>query len=472
MESHLERLFPVLGDELSHRTGHARYLLGLLVAIACILTLAACGSQIPREFNTTTDEAGRGQEHLVPSNVGVVDGRRYNGGIEPGDIITLVGSTRGPIKFRELRGTARKPIIIRNDPDASAPIVIDGGGKTFVFLLKHSEHIVINGGASRTVAYGIQLTSSTPGVVAFLKIKDRSRFITVQSVEIDGKRRANGDFNGRIGIDINDHQILKADYPGYWNEGHRFLENYLHDLGTEGLYLGPNDFDVELNPRDIEAAYNLVERVGRECINVKGATGGTNLVHHNICVAAGLGRPARRIETDGITTNNSTIRIFNNWVEKSMGAGIHAWRKPGYRDLFVEIFNNIVVDAGSGPDNPHPWAISVTGDSAVYNNTIVAFDYDQGDLAVYAQRGTGSIHDNLIAGYGASPIRNVGLRITNNWIGSINGAGFVDASGKNFHLTKTSPARDGGSPSGYPPTDYDDAPRGADGHADIGALEF
>ena len=412
----------------------------------------------------------------------------------PGDMLTLVGGTRDPLSIRNCNGTASNPITIRNDPDGIGPTIIrraSGPGGGFVFSCEDCVGVVIDGsykwqGAPEGPTYGIKVTmAGGEGPSAFLRISGKSRFVTIRNVEVDGvwpQVAQNG-----IGISVNDHSILRSAYPGLWREGILIEHNYVHDVEGEGMYIGGGYKYGNLLSRNIEIRHNLVEDTGWGAIDMKSAVAGDNSIHHNVVRRAGKNTDStnKASQYSGITNLSGTVKIYNNWIEKTGQHGITSWtaegpkESEGYGPFEASIWNNVIVDAGAlwQPFMSNSFGINVGAQDGcekpiprVFNNTIV--NPRQSGIRLTNNVGAGFVRDNVIAEVGSNPaiVASGIVEVINNFVGAISQIGFSNPASLDFHLGSSSPAWNQGSGE-FPPTDFDDEARPKDGAPDPGAFE-
>jgi hypothetical protein len=413
--------------------------------------------------------------------------------VNPGDTLTIAAGTRGPLKISNCQGADGKRITIRNDSRGSEPVVIrrdSGSGGGFVFSCTNCTYIDIDGsqkwqGAPQGKTYGIKVTMTGGGSPsAFMRIAGLSRFVTIRNVEIDGAWPSVS--KDGIGLSINDHTIKRAAHPGLWREGILVEHNYVHNVQGEGMYIGPNYREGDLPLRNVEIRYNRVEDTGWEGINTKSMWSGNNSIHHNVVLRAGSngGAVNKPTQYSGINNNAGTVKIYNNWVEKTGQHGIQVWTVDGPKvgegvgPFDVRIWNNVIVDAGSlwKPHMANSYGINVGAmagcerpDAAIFNNTIV--QSRESAIRLTSDVFGGSVHDNIVAASGGNPIViPSSVRQTNNEVGSVAQMGFVNPAQRNFRLTDGSPGRNRGG-TGFPQTDFDDVARPQDGAPDLGAFE-
>jgi hypothetical protein len=90
-----------------------------------------------------------GTEHIWTTAVQTFDCAKTPQGkvVAPGDTVTMQAGTRGPIVMRNCVGTAAKPILVRNDPAANGPVIIErtGGTGGFVWQYRDNHYTIVDG---------------------------------------------------------------------------------------------------------------------------------------------------------------------------------------------------------------------------------------------------------------------------------------------------------------------------------------
>ena len=442
------------------------------------------------------------EDHRVAKETSSVDCQVL--GVAPGDTVTLLGTSRGNLRISNCRGLAGNRITIRNDSAESGPLVInaEGTGGFRGIDCVNCENIDIDGTgkwsgapsgvcgvgpdltAGRTQC-GIQIVRAADAdPTTLFNMRGSSKNFSIKGVEIDG-RGHNGPSAG-IGLLINDRGYDKSDHPGEWRENIVVRNNYFHGTHHEGMYAGPNyglasdNSAGDLELRNIEVAYNLVEDTGWSGLQFKTAIEGDNSLHHNIILRTGwvAARAADIGHANGLHVDGSHGKIYNNYVQDSGGEGISfrvQYLPSEFGPRNCEIYNNVVSGAGevmaargisvwrysSGNANP-------TCD--IHFNTVVGTN---GNGISVASGVTGNmVRDNIVAGSTSSNISVSGNATSNNRTGTVESMRFVNSSANDFRLTETSPAKDQGSASAYPDSDHVGVSRPKAGSSDQGAFEF
>lgn len=413
--------------------------------------------------------------------------------VKPGDTVTLDSGARNPLTILDCRGNATNPIIVRNDPDGSGATVIrraSGSGGGFIFNCNNCVGVEIDGsykwrGAPAGKSYGIKVTmTGGQGPSAFVRIGGLSSFITIRNVEVDGAWPALNSYGS--GIRLNDNTVDRSKYPALWRESILIEDNYVHNVRSEGMYIGPNYKNGDLPLRNIEIRYNLVEDTGWDGINTKSMWSGDNLIHHNVVRRTGKnGETSKTSQYSGIKNISGTAKIYNNWVESTGQHGIVSWCQEGPKSsegrgpFEAHVWNNVIVDSGElwRSFMGNSYGISVGAQAGcekpapnVYNNTIV--DSRDGAISISSNTSAGVVRDNIAAGSGSNPVITAPsfVKLLNNRVGPVSQIGFVDSANRKYRLKVSSPARNEGG-SDFPSTDFEDIKRPKDGASDQGAYE-
>ena len=268
----------------------------------------------------------------------------------------------------------------------------------------------------------------------------------------------------------------------------KFLGNNVHDAGkatATALYHGVY-FSTDSN--HVEVGWNIIA-------NVHGCRG--LQIHSSPLMGGGPSDPTGHNQYD--------LSIHDNLIHDTQCDGIVLATVDPSKGK-VELFNNVIYNAGQGPNNPEHsgnWAcIYASGDTntgpqgggtiEVYNNTLVNCGsfakppYDSSKGGVMNGGHNNNLHirmrNNVLLQSSGSPYVG-GPRIagTNNlfygngappagFMASINkDPGFANAAAKDFHLTGASPARKAGAEV---PTAIDKEGHTRGAGADLGAYQF
>ena len=439
--------------------------------------------------------------------------------LNPGDIIQLEAGARPGLQIVGIDGSAADPIIVRNDPFASFPTIIekDNTSTGYFFRLNNCENFILDGSLKYVNApsgvLGIdtdwtegktqagiiirQINSIAP--VMYIITEGYTQKFVMRGVEVDGNNVTGG--SSGIGMYINDHAENVGDARTV-REDIEVYNCYFHDLGKyggtgggEGIYAGPNyqlasdNSTDDLPLKDIDLHHNIFENTGRTGAQFKTALSGVNRMHHNVSRNCGddaanegdYGHP------NGLHVDGSIASIYNNKVFDSGGYGIALRNQyvtsAGFAEAQYECYNNLVVRPGTilntngiyawkGGTHPDLGQSTVNVKANIYNNTVVdasqqAINYNGDNGGVSG----GVARDNIVCGTNASIGTNGGANTsTNNRTGTILAQAFEDANNDDYRLTVSSPAVDDYSGSGAPSTDLNDNLR--DATPDQGCYEY
>ncbi len=416
--------------------------------------------------------------YVVPAGVKVVDGKTL--ALKPGSIIGLSSSIAyGSLEFRNIVGTREKPIIITNCGGA-ANIIADN--KWHAIKTENSKYFRISGGETSGV-YGIKVKGGEMG----LKLDGLSTNFEVDHVEV-----FNVSFAGIMAK--TDPTCSDATIRGNFTMYDVLLhDNYVHDTGGEGFYVGNSFWDgmerscgIRL-PHEIKGLKiynNIVVNSGWEAIQVGCAIEGTE-IHHN--TISNYGTVNRQHQNNGIQIGSGTGGlVYNNLINKGTGNGMIIM---GTGDNVM--YNNIIVDAGSNgvfcderftPGegfkfinntilNPARDGIRLYAELVPMNTIINNIIANPGTYGDYTGAGGRTSKDAFV--YLLSP--DVNVKMSNNLFAvTVDQVRFVDASRENYRLKANSPAvNDGHDISRYEiKQDFYLSTRLKGQTVDIGASEY
>jgi hypothetical protein len=299
--------------------------------------------------------------------------------------------------------------------------------------------------------------------------------------------------------------------------------NHVHDVGGEGLYIGPSHYFLEHSPtsdescapgipeaalRGVEVHHNTIEDVGRDGIQVGAAIEGMR-IHNNVVRRYGLSGDYGH--TGGIQINPGSVgRVFSNHIESvSGGTTDNAIQFAGGEDGPTYLYNNLIVGTktafialsrmGNADSPVHFLNNTVLNSHAEGSHTMTLFcsetwvqdftfknnifaNYDLVGSYIYTSS-TGEIWTALVGGGSASscPINgrvhendlDENQKIAGNlYVQDPTEVGFVDLVTGDYHLDSTSPAIGTGENLGDIFTeDFEGHERG-DGAFDMGAYKY
>lgn len=431
--------------------------------------------------------------HIVSRTTTAFDGS----GVRPGDTVTLEAGVRGPLRIRDLHGTADRPIVIKNDTSANTKVTIRNptaqrGG--LVFNCNSCTHVILDGtgkwvgapadaycGAPNgTTGCGIKVTSTVVGdsPSIYLMFGGLSSNFTVKGVEVDGNWPAVS--RQGSGMRVSTNEVSGSDYPDMWRENIVFEQNFVHRVYLEGFYIGPNWTVDQLRLRNVSIRDNLVKSTGWEGIQMKSAIEGTNSISGNVVINAGSRVDTTAGAHHGIQPFESACDVFDNLVIGSGESGIALRTQhlpESYGPLKVKVYNNVIVGGGeTGPLKANGISVGHSSGAAryaakVFNNTVISAPAD--GISVGGIGSEQLVANNVVVDAGEKSVSAPsGARLIANREGTLSALRFVDPAQMDFRLAADSPARDAASLSHAPAMDFHGAPRPQGTSADQGAFEY
>ncbi len=414
------------------------------------------GSTAPTE--TCDMSVGPGIERLESTDV------------SPGDTVCLIGGRRGPLQVVGVSGSAEEPVQIIN---SGGVVVIEADHEDYAGIdIRDSSHLVVSGaglesacGASLPESgqrCGIVIRGSGRGVAG----TRQSESITIDHVEISGTSHS--------GVFIRTAADDGAQRDEWIQHDTVVVDNYIHDVGTEGLYLGSSSYAEGVDPVlvGVEAARNLVVDAGWDGLQVGSAVERCDIRDNRIIRA---GRANEDDQRSGIINNRGSVcSIVGNAVVAPAAEGIYVQGNGGNL-----VANNVIVQAGSlAPDEGE--GINVTRGSnerdaiRVVHNTVV--NATRVGIRYANDRGSSNevAYNFIVATPRAIQPVDADVAVSDNVeVRDLDDAGFVDAWNSDFRLRQDSAAVDVGSGAQVPVLeDLLGLRRPQGGGFDAGAFEY
>jgi hypothetical protein len=391
---------------------------------------------------SATATTGCGCTYTVPvtTNTSVVDGTVL--GIKPGATICLKGgATYGNIIFKNIRGTATAPVTIKN---CGGIATITGTGKYFGIKTQLSSYFRITGGTGTT--YGIKVNGGQHSVtIEYLST----------NVEFDHVEVGNSGFSGIMAK--TDPSCDNATIRGnFVMRDVRIHDNYVHDTGGEGLYIGHSFWNKGVStscgtryPHAIEGLKiynNVVKNSGWEAIQVGSAPKGAEVFNNRI---ENYGVKNVLYQNHGVQfSEGAPGKFYGNFIKGGKGNGLMIIGNP---ENFVH--DNVIINAGA--DGVFCEDRSVGAGFKFINNTII--NPGANGIRLYSDEVVmNQVYNNLIVNPGSYTkytyprsgndayvyllSKNVKVQMLNNhFTRDINSLKFVSPSTNNYALTTTSP---------------------------------
>ncbi|MBN1672296.1 MAG: right-handed parallel beta-helix repeat-containing protein [Kiritimatiellae bacterium] len=364
--------------------------------------------------------------------------------LRPGDTVLIRAGTYAPFTINDVHGTEQAPITIKTCPGER--VTFD---RTLNLDFKGQSSVILVRGGSYLVFDGFEITDSAPIMQKLHEIDLKTEEgLRIHRKQINprggglGFYALNGVYPHHLTAqNLHIHHVSGVGIQAYQtHDGHRFLNNHIHDVGKYGVYLKQR---------------NLV---------FKG-----NVIHHCVGMGAQFGNEKYPLYDcvieDNICYNNGT-RLYlwplrgkpNN--TRLYGEGINIWHGTGNLVRNNVAYNNtncgILVNGGGTP-----------GENRIFNNSCVG----NGRFGI-STTGRSVVRNNIVFGNKEGAFRFRDKRATEDHNLTDADPLFADAAKADFRLKPGSPAIDAGMP-------LDDVDRDCTGVArpqgkahDLGAYEW
>lgn len=409
----------------------------LLTSTETATTTSTTGST---SLSTTGD---CGCTYTVPATAYRIDAQAL--GLKPGAVICLkAGVAYKNLVFKNVRGTATNPIIIKN---CGGTAVVNGSTGWFGIRTEYSSFFRITGG-NTDGTYGLRITGGRQTLHLDL---------LTTNVEVDHVEISNSGFAGVMAKTdpTCDNATIRGNFV---MRDVKLHHNYVHDTGAEAFYVGHNNYLKGIStacgmrlPAILEGVKiynNVIKNSGWESIQVASTPNGAEVYNNKI---ENYGVKNTQYQNHGVQFGEGGVAKFHgNLIKGGKGNGLMI---IGNAENFV--YNNVIVNTGghgifcddrtatgvgfkfinntivsSGLDGIRLYADNVPM-NLVYNNVIV----NPKSYATYTYPRTGN--DAYIYRLGS----NVKIQSLNNYFTrDINAAKFVSPSTFNFALSYGSPA--------------------------------
>lgn len=393
----------------------------------------------------------------------------------------IIGSPGNPIIIKNVGGQVQ----IKNLTNAGQQVVASYG-----WVFRKSKYFKILGDGDPKNKYGFKVTTH---LNSYIQMIDQTSDFEIAYVEVAGDYPGGTNFlSGFAGIMAKSQPICWDDPNGGSTDSSNFElrnvfihDNYIHDVGAEGMYIGYGKSQgVRLNgcskvnyPHNVRNLYvynNIIDNVGWDGIQIKNAHYNAQ-VYNN--VIKNYGNKLNGAHDEGLFVGDgSEALIYGNWIENgtnnSNGMQINAFGN-------TEIYNNVILGSGSYGlylNNQSPQFANRAGTFKIYNNTIEGGSNKFG-LAAYTPQNV-IVKNNIIFGFVDDSLYADGIKTQSNSIVSSNivesdasMVGFENYSTKDIRLKMSSSAIDSGENNIYfDKHDFTTTLR-TDGKIDIGAIE-
>lgn len=377
-------------------------------------------------------------------------GEEYVNGINvaPGEVVCLMAGVKPRLGLINFHGTEGNPITIIN---CGGQVVVENDGIWYYAIrIENSSHFRLSGTGSTAHNYGIKIIGSG-NEGSGLTIGTKSTNYEIDHIEIQDT-----DFAGIM-------SKTDPDCSGGPNRGNfvqyntRIHDNYIHDTGGEGIYVGFPHYrgikkvcdgdSIRLYPHDLHGVRiynNITERTGREGIQVGCAVADVEIYNNSV---RHFGEKNVQWQRAGIHLSTGTTgKLYNNFIKDGRGPGL--WLN-GHGDNYV--FNNILVDVGKSAEH------GILGDDSlvvngtgyyIINNTIIR----PGKNGMHFNNAFNSwnnvFYNNIVTEPGSEYVKvynpEAWKEAGNIFTLSEEELAFENAAAENYRLREESPAVDAG----------------------------
>ncbi len=409
-------------------------------------------------------------------------------------------------QFTGVTGASGNPVIFKN---CDGLVEITGTG-TNAILFTDAKYVSLVGNscsaAPDNIKYGFRARSDIQNIVCFLtSATGKMTDIEVAWLDVGGDSGNQGD----AGIKILDQPGCDTDTISNRNDPRRWIirnlsvhDNYVHNTGDEGFYIGKGDgwyADGGFDPlsscpttrtfsnsiKGVRIYNNITNHTGWDGLQLKDADNDVKVYNNYI---TDFGVDLKDTQNEGLVLGHGSIGdVYNNTIINGSGWGFFY---KGLGDL--NFYNNLIVNTGAEAIylNGHETHASQALDFIrLVNNTIVK----TGSVGVVLSNYETIVPErvavnNIVAGVNASsPVfsGNYSEKAYNREDRDANAIQFKtynsstpqDFLDNDYHLQQTSPAIDAGKDAsvygfaGFG-TDFDGASRNYNNAWDIGRYEF
>ena len=374
-------------------------------------------------------------------------------GVKAGDVICVNAGNIGTIQFSNIRGSATNPVTIKN---CGGQVVLGGTSAQNGFLFFASRYVHITGTGAAGVNYGFKVSATASGSqgVAYAGLSS--------DVEIDHMEIANTGYSGMmIKTDPSSNCADKsATRPNFTLYNVKIHDNYIHNTGGEGIYLG-DSFYLGTNVfcgqmeychevRGVRIYNNRFESTGRESIQVGAGVSDVEIYNNSVY---NYGAQNIAEQNGGVQLGVGTAaRFYNNLIKNGRGPALAI---QGIGNEYI--YNNVFVNPGTGGaitinTRPTPLSTDIVnkgylGGVYLINNTFV--NAATGAAVEYVNGAPGNVmYNNLVV---ASATKWDNTYTYTDWKKSNNvvvpvlaNAKFANAGADDYRLLSGSPAINAG----------------------------
>ena len=308
--------------------------------------------------------------------------------VKAGDTVCIEAGRRPFLRLEHFEGTAEEPIVFIN---CGGKVVLGGPAVNDGIKILNSRHFRLTGTGDTAFTYGFHIVGSRPGSQGIAAYEFSSDF------EIDHVEIEKAGFAG-IMAKTDPKCDGSADRGNFTMYNVSLHDNYIHDVGGEGIYLGNSfylgtevycdTFHLPHEVKGVRVYNNRVENTGWDAIQVGSSVedvevfcnqiknyGTANKHAHNQAIQLGLG---------------TTGRTYSNRIFGGSGPGIVV---QGIGNNFI--YNNLIVEPGQEAFNVNTRQTLPGKGVYIINNTVIGAD--NGVIREYVNKAANNVfYNNLI----------------------------------------------------------------------------
>ena len=404
-------------------------------------------------------------DHTISLEQKRIDGNMMD--VQPGDKICIAAGKRDYLRLENFNGSAEKPLLITN---CGGQVVITGN-EYYGIAIVESTFFQLTGSGNDAHTYGFKIIGS--GAMG-IQVAGFSSDFEIDHIEIE-----NVGFAGIMAK--HDPSCANPDLRNFIMKNVSMHDNYIHDTGGEGFYLGYSWFpsrEVDCNgtktlfyPHEIQSLQiynNLIRNTGWDGLQVGCATNEVNIFNNTI---ENYGVDNELYQNNGVQIGAGTTGdFFNNIIKEGTGTGISFF---GYGNN--RVYNNQLIRCGNLGIYQNDKGAREGTNYYIVNNTFIS----PGSTAIHVSDAITSgnlLANNILVNPGnGSFIEGINARWTqeaNLTTADIKGVFFKDVAKDDYRLTANSPAIDGGTALLWLKFDAQMHERPGGKAYDIGAFEF
>ncbi|KZN65937.1 hypothetical protein N473_10235 [Pseudoalteromonas luteoviolacea CPMOR-1] len=289
-------------------TNTAVLLINILIAAPSFATVITQKNKIDKTSNLQCDHYISSQQHLIDGN---------NMSLNPGDTLCLESGMRGPLRVKNVHGSASAPIIIRNQNG-----VVTFTPYEYSIAIENSQWLRLTSNAVEGESeYGLRLGGT-------LGVGGLSEHVEIDHLEIYRAR-----FAGML-IKTDPTCDTRTWAENFTMTGLRIHNNYIHDTESgEGMYIGYTGKSRTLmcdnalttvyphKIQDVHIFDNKLENIAADGIQLNSVESNAYITNNTI-YRTGVSPFDPHWQNTGIQVGGDNVEVRSNLIYRSGGNGM------------------------------------------------------------------------------------------------------------------------------------------------------